>query len=244
MNRVYRIVVLSFFCMGMASSAYAQDAFEQYYGSGVHAYFAGDYERAEEIFNDLVDAGSQDPRVFYFRGLTQIQSHGCMCMIELGMADFEQAAELETSGKRSADVSKALSRIQGPTRIAIERIRLKARFNAKLLQADAIQMSGALPSPDTGAAPQSRQATPNDPFADDKAGSTTLTEGVPTPMPEPSAPAADSSSPFDNPPAPDPSLLPPAPTPPAPDNLNPFGDDPIPAPAPAEPAPSDNPFGT
>ncbi len=230
MKCVIQLVAHSFLCIGMATSAFSQDIYEQYYGSGVHAYFSGNYERASELFNELIDAGSQDPRVHYFRGLAQIQTQGCM--IEIGLAGFEQAAQLEVSGKRSADVSKALSRIQGPTRIAIERVRAKARFAAKSLQADAIQQSGAAGMPNGAAQPAPKAV---DPFT----GDTGLTGGEPKPMPTPSA--AGSGSPFDNPPTPDatsPSL---EPTMPAPDTSNPFGDDP--APAPAAPAPAD-PFGT
>lgn len=235
MKRLFPLVVHSLFCIGVASSsALGQDIYEQYYGSGVHAYFSGNYERASELFTELIDAGSQDPRVYYFRGLSQTQPY--CSMIELGLADFEQAAQLEAAGKRSADVSKALSRIQGPTRIAIERIRAKARFAAKSLQADAIQQSGA-----AGMLNGAAQPVPSavDPFTGDRG----LTGGEPRPMPTPSdTPANPAGSPFDNTPspnAPSPSL---EPTMPAPDTSNPFGDDPVPAPA--APAPSDNPFGT
>ena len=155
-------------------------------------------------------------------------------MIEIGLADFERGAQLETSGKRSADVSKALSRIQGPTRIAIERIRAKARFAAKGLQADAIQQSGAARMLNGAAQPAPASV---DPFTGDRG----LTGGEPRPMPTPcDAPANASGSPFDNSPAPDASTPSSEPTMPAPGTSNPFGDDPAPAPA----APSDNPFGT
>ncbi len=231
MKRVFQIVVHSFLCIGFASSASSQDIYEQYYGSGVHAYFSGNCERASDLFNELIGAGSQDPRVYYFRGLAQMQTQGGM--IEIGLADFEQAALLEVSGRRSADISKALSRIQGPTRIAIEHVRAKARFEARNRQADAIQQSGA-----AGMIPGAAQPLPKD--ADPFSGDTGLTGGDPKSMPTPGDTPAGSGSPFDSPPTPDttsPSLEPTMPA--APDTLNPFGDDPAPA-----PAPSDDPFGT
>ena len=232
MKRVFQIVVLSFLCIGVKTSAFAQDIYEQYYGSGVHAYFSGNYERASELFNELIDAGSQDPRVHYFRGLTHMQTQGCM--IEIGLPDFEQAAQLEVSGKRSADVAKALSRIQGPTRIAIERIRAKARFAAKSRQAAGTGIPGAPGMLDPAAQPTPKSA---DPFAND----TGLTGGEPKPMPKPSdAPSGINASPFDSP-APDATSPTTEPSMPAP-NADPFGDDP--APAPPAPAASDNPFGT
>jgi hypothetical protein len=234
MKRIFQLAVHIILFIGISAPAFAQDIYEQYYGSGVHAYFAGNYERASELFNELIDAGSQDPRVHYFRGLTQMQTQGSM--IEIGLADFEQAAQLEVSGKRSVDVSKALSRIQGPTRIAIERMRAKARFAAKSLQADAILRSGAsgMMNPVDPTAPRAA-----DPFS----GGAGLTGGEPRPMPTPTEPPANSSSPFDNPPAPGATSPAGEPTMPTPDSTNPFGDDTPTPPAPA-PAASDNPFGT
>lgn len=231
MKRIFQIAAKGILFLGISTPVFAQDIYEQYYGNGVHAYFAGNYERASELFNELIDAGSQDARVHYFRGLTQMRTQGSM--IEIGMADFEHAAQLEISGKRSADVGKALSRIQGPTRMAIERARAKARLNAKNLQAEAAQQMGA-----PGMLNQVDPAAPKapDPFTGD-AG---LNSGDPKPMPKPSEAPANSSSPFDNPSAPDTTLPAPEPTMPAPDTSNPFGEEPAPAPAPAS---SDNPFG-
>ena len=232
MTRAVFLLFISFLYVEVASYTSAQDILEQHYGSGVHAYFASDFPLAEEYFNDVIEAGSQDPRVFYFRGLTQIQTQ--CCMMEAGLGDFEQAAQLEISGKRSGDVAKALSRIQGPTRIVIERIRAKARLAAKNLQADMMQSHAAGIQPNNGAAPTS--PIPTDPFA----AQPNLTEGEARPMPTPGdAPLAPL------PPAPDPfattpDATMPAPTTPAPDTSNPFGDDP--ATKPATPVPDANPF--
>ncbi len=242
MKRFSHLFAVSFLGLGLASSVSAQDILEQYYGNGVHAYFAGQNQRAEDHFNDVINAGSQDPRVHYFRGLTQIQSQGGM--IEAGMANFEQAAQLEISGKTSGDVSKALSRIQGPTRIAIERIRAKARLAAKSQQFEAARNRPAQPggpgialppSTSNGAGPVAPSSGANDPFG----GGSGLNSGEPSPMPAPgeNAPAPASSSPFDNAPAPDTSM-------PAPAGNNPFGDDPAPAAGGAPAVDPLNPFGT
>ncbi len=231
MTRAAHLLLICFLYLGIASFASAQDILEQYYGSGVHAYFASNFRLAEEHFNDVIEAGSQDPRVFYFRGLTQIQTQ--CCMIEAGLADFEKAAQLEIFSKRSGDVAKALSRIQGPTRIAIERIRAKVRLAAKNLQADMMQQHAAGIQPNNGAAPSS--PIPTDPFA----AQPNLTEGEAKPMPTPG-----DAPPAPLPPAPDPFLTTPDATTPAPDTSNPFGDDPATKPAtPAPPAPDANPFG-
>lgn len=45
----------------------------QLYGSGVHAYFSGDYLKAYEKLTAASDAGSRDPRVYYFRGLVYLK---------------------------------------------------------------------------------------------------------------------------------------------------------------------------
>ena len=37
------------------------------YGSGVHAYFSGDYQRAYEDLTQALEAGTKDPRALYFR---------------------------------------------------------------------------------------------------------------------------------------------------------------------------------
>lgn len=204
MKRFSRLLALSFCSLGIATSASAQDILEQYYGNGVHAYFAGNNQLAEEHFNEVIKAGSQDPRVHYFRGLTQILSQGGM--VEAGMADFEQAAQMEVSGKRFADVSKALSRIQGPTRIAIERIRAKARLAAKSQQFEMMRdkfeqpgTAGRTVPPaalDRAAPPATPDAGTTEPFG----GGSGLTGGAPSPMPTtPNTPATNEPSIFDSP---------------------------------------------
>ena len=238
MNRFAQLCIATVLSCGITVTASAQDVYEQYYGLGVHAYFAGNYELAQEHFDELVNAGSQDPRVYYFRGLTQIRAQGG-CMIEAGMPDFEQAAQLEVSGKRSADIGRALARIQGPTRIAIERLRIKARLAARIQQGDSMPTPSA-PSMQGGA--MQGGASPIDPYAP----GADVNGSDPKPMPSPSDDApANPLSPFDNTPAPDATMPAPDATMPAPDTSNPFGDDPAaPAPAPTAPSPLDNPFGT
>ena len=42
---------------------------DQMYGTGVHAYFSRQYTDAYNDLTSAIDAGSVDPRVYYFRGL-------------------------------------------------------------------------------------------------------------------------------------------------------------------------------
>jgi hypothetical protein len=219
----------SLFSIGLAvclnSALQAQDILEQMYGSGVHAFYSGRSDEAQEIFDEVINAGSQDPRVHYYRGLAQIQSQGGM--IEAGMADFEQAAQLEVTSRTSANVARALQRIQGPTRIAIEKVRARARLAAKSLQQDAVR---GLPSNPQAVPPAGNAPAGADPFANGEG----LNGGTPTPMPANNDPGTMPSS--------DPAM--PGLNTPAPaGNTNPFGDDTAPAPAPGAAPATDNPFG-
>ena len=104
----------------------AQDAvLTQIYGNGVHAYFNQDYVKAHELFTRAIDAHTDDPRVFYFRGLA---------LVKLGRPqeadnDFQRGAKLESAidPSRVYNVARALERIQGPERASLEQFRLDAR---------------------------------------------------------------------------------------------------------------------
>jgi len=97
----------------------------QMYGQGVHAFFAGDYLEAHRLFTAAIEAGSKDPRVYYYRGL-------CLMNLqrpEQAPADFQRGAELESSEEgRVYNVGRALERVQGHTRLELEKYRVKARM--------------------------------------------------------------------------------------------------------------------
>lgn len=100
-----------------------EGVFAEYFGSGVHAYFAHAYNHAQEIFGELVDLGVQDARLMFFVGLAQYQ----LGMQDSASAMFVIAADLEATGKSNRDLGKSLERIQGPVRTEIEHARLMAR---------------------------------------------------------------------------------------------------------------------
>lgn len=106
----------------------AQDAvLGQKYGSGVHAYFSGDYSRAFEQLNAAIEAGSQDPRAFYFRGLAYLR----LGRPQEAKQDFRQASGLESKDvNKFYDVSRALERVQGSARVELESYRVDARMAA------------------------------------------------------------------------------------------------------------------
>ncbi len=227
-----RLTSLTFSVLASFASAplLAQDPLDEVYGHAVHSYFRGDVPQAQTLLDQVIEAGSVDPRVHYFRGLClSVQSGGT----DAGKADFQRGAELEIEGKKVVNVGKALERIQGAARCEIEEIRRKYRLDARdkymqmqrLRYEEAQRTAPALPARDADA-PPSLVPTPKDPFAP----GLDLNKGTPVPMPDskPTTPPAD-NNPFGDAPS-DPGTTTP---PPATDD--PFGGPP--------PASDDDPFG-
>lgn len=131
MTRPAAFAIAGFALLLLASSAgplEAQDAvLAQFYGNGVHQYFAGNYDRAAADLTTAIDGGSKDPRAYYFRALTALR-RGDSASAE---SDLRAGASLE-----SADVSqfypvgKSLERVQGADRKTVERHRAIARAEA------------------------------------------------------------------------------------------------------------------
>ena len=96
----------------------------QLYGRGTYAFNAGQYADAIAAFDQMEQAATDDPRVFFFRGLSHLRSGN-----EAAAAtDFQTASKMElTVSGRSYSVPKALERIQGRDRILIERYRRAAK---------------------------------------------------------------------------------------------------------------------
>ncbi len=82
----------------IAGTAQAQDgALTELYGYAVHRYYAGDYNEAQRALNIVIDAGIEDPRPHYFRGLVTYAQG----MQDAAKTDFDHAAELEAKAKPS-----------------------------------------------------------------------------------------------------------------------------------------------
>jgi len=119
-------------CAGMVQTTVAvraagdQFAVTASYGSGVHAYYAGKYQQSYEDFSAAVEAGSLDPRVFYFRGLTALK----LGRSDEAQADFSEGAKQEAAGWSGRPVSPSLERVQGPDRLRLEQYRVRARVVA------------------------------------------------------------------------------------------------------------------
>lgn len=100
------------------------------YGQGVHAYFAGDYQRSYDDLSQAIAAGTQDPRAYYFRGLAALR----MGRLDEAEADFSSGADREMTQSGDWRVGRSLERVQGGDRLRLERHRTRARIVA--LQSD------------------------------------------------------------------------------------------------------------
>ncbi len=180
--------------LSLANFVHAQDPLDEMYGQAVHSYFRGDSANAAQLLTEVIDAGSLDPRAFFFRGLCQ--SYGG---VDTTNPDFEKAAQLEIEGKKVVNIGKALERIQGPTRVAIEKARAKARLasRSRLLEMQRARYEemqrgggesvkgGLVVPPRVDAAPAPSPFAPNDPFSEG------MTKGNPKAMDKQPADAFD-----------------------------------------------------
>jgi hypothetical protein len=248
-----------------ARLAAQEPVLEEFYGNGVHQYFSGNYGRAIADLDAAINAGSRDPRAYYFRGLAKLRAGFG------GESDLQHGASLEASDTdQYYPVSDSLERIQGSTRQLIERYRSVARANAfaqeqrrnaaryqKLKEREQQVLRGPAPSAvpatalETAPAPAAAAAEAD---AKPAAPSDAVAKPAVPPSPVPEPPAAE--DPFAEKVA---APAPPAPAPgaaaaPAADSADPFADAPaddMPAakpptanpPAAAEPELTDDPFG-
>lgn len=117
---------------------------EKVFGQAVHQYFAGEYTDAVEDLSLALDAGAMDPRLYYYRGLAHLE----LDHPEAAKEDFQAGAELEMlfEGKRQFNIGRSLMRVQGATRMMIERARAEAKTkkDERLLQGTAINRRAAL----------------------------------------------------------------------------------------------------
>ena len=104
------------------------------YGNGVHAYYAGDYQRSYEELSTVIDGGTEDPRAFYFRGLAALR----LGRLDEADADFAQGANAEAAGRGGWAVGRSLERIQGEPRLQLEKHRVRARMAALQQRREAV----------------------------------------------------------------------------------------------------------
>lgn len=103
-------------------------------GSGIHAYYSGDFARSYDDLTNAVEAGASDARAYYFRGLSSLRLGRTM----EAEADFRLGAEREASEGSVLRVSRSLERVQGHDRLVLERHRARARLASLAREREAV----------------------------------------------------------------------------------------------------------
>ena len=101
------------------------------YGRGVHEYFSGDTQRAEQYFTQVIGAGSRDPRAYYFRAMARLRM-GRQYEAENDMR-VGAAYEARNPGRRHS-IGNSLQRVQGTDRRKLEKFRRDARLERVQIQ--------------------------------------------------------------------------------------------------------------
>jgi len=209
-------------------------------GDGMHAYFAGDYDRSYDALTNAIEAGTDDPRGYYFRGLAALR----LGRTSEAEADFTTGADRELATGSMRRVSQSLERVQGHDRLTLERFRSRARLGA--LQRDREAYGRRYSTIEDASGDVRRRRRPEDIRPELVAPRGVPIEEVPAPVAKPApaakpaptakpAPAAKPGDGFSDEPAAELEE-------PAPESADPFGDEP--AAEMEEPAAeSDDPFG-
>lgn len=240
-----------------AGSVAAQEAvLAEFYGSGVHQYFAGNADQAVSHLSAAINGGSKDPRAYYFRALAEMR----LGRQAQATADLQKGAALESAdANQFYPVGKSLERVQGATRMTIERYRSLARAEAhqrrhdrdavryeqrRRAESQVLRSSGTAPVGNPPAAlapavlpPAAAAVADDDPFADavEKPSAAKPAEAAPAAEKPPADESPDEGAPKDEPEemkSDDAVDEPPAAPPeaksdePKGDDDNPFGDDP------------------
>ena len=117
-------VLLGLLIIRGGSSRADEAVLDQLYGDGVHAFFSGDYASAYTRLSTAIRDGSQDPRVFYFRGLAEMR----LGREPDGITDLQKGAALEATDVNGRFfVGRSLERIQGSARVVLEQYRDQGR---------------------------------------------------------------------------------------------------------------------
>lgn len=178
------------------------------YGRGVHAYFARDFQQAHQFLTMAIDKGTQDPRVYYFRGLTYAMTG----RPQEAEADFRKGAELEAADVDNYyNVSRALQRVQGSIRLTLEKHRQQARLearerNERIARAKyqeflenqkrvLLPPQGAIGQPVIPPGVEQKAPSANDPFTTPPAESSAVPPAPAQTAPPPAAPRTSPASP-------------------------------------------------
>ncbi|HBU37573.1 MAG TPA: hypothetical protein DEB70_07175, partial [Planctomycetaceae bacterium] len=118
------LLTLAFVFCWMAYAHASDPSVRAVYGEGVHSFYDGNFQQSHDYLTQVVDIGTDDPRVYYFRGLSALRLGSQTEANE----DFKKGATFEAERGNTRSVSRALERIQGPERLLLEQSRSKARL--------------------------------------------------------------------------------------------------------------------
>ncbi len=158
----FALAVLGSWNVNSASAQDQRAVLAETYGQGVHAYNGGRLTEALEFFTLAIDNGTQDPRVYYFRGIVSYVSG----RPEEAEKDWNSGAVTEALQGPNLSIGRSLSRFQGNGRLKLEQIRQTARFKA-LAEANARsrQRYGEIQSTPENSAVQPTPRLPAQPIA-------------------------------------------------------------------------------
>jgi tetratricopeptide (TPR) repeat protein len=94
------------------------------YSHGVHAYFAGHDEEAEQYLTRAIQSDPNDPRPYYFRAMSRLRRG----QDADARQDMQQGAAVEVRAPGRWGVGSALQRVQGTDRLLLEDFRRSARL--------------------------------------------------------------------------------------------------------------------
>jgi len=128
-RRVLLVTALAITTGALAAAEFAGEeplAVRNAIGDGIHAFHAGDFGRAYDDLTNAIEAGTDDPRSYYFRGLAALR----LGRTSEAEADFTTGADRELATGSMRRVSQSLERVQGTDRLTLERFRARARLGA------------------------------------------------------------------------------------------------------------------
>jgi hypothetical protein len=100
------------------------------YGAGVQAFFSGNSAEAQRHLADAIQNNPDDPRPYYFRGLSLLR----MGQTAEAREELAAGARFEAQRPGRYPVGRSLERVQGRDRLLLEDFRRQARADVSSLQ--------------------------------------------------------------------------------------------------------------
>ena len=129
MKNLALTIALTGLILGSTSHSSASEnpvLLSEMFGRGIHAFYLGNHEEADDLFSSAIEHGLEDPRVFYFRGMIAFKQG----KTEAAVTDWEKGAEIEANSRVNRSIGRSLLRFQGAGRVQLETIRHSAKLAA------------------------------------------------------------------------------------------------------------------